>query len=58
MELGLKIPDQRLWVFTSGHNHDLLEQEGTLAVLEEAALILKDTCPEVTPYNRTRYNPY
>jgi predicted aconitase with swiveling domain len=25
--------------------------------LEEAgALILKDTCPEVTPYNRTRYN--
>ena len=57
MELGLKIPDQRLWVFTSGHNHDLLEQEGTLAVLEEAgALILKDTCPEVTPYNRTRYN--
>ena len=57
MELGLKIPDQRLWVFTSGHNHDLLEQEGTLAVLEEAgAVILKDTCPEVTPYNRTKYN--
>ena len=57
MELGLKIPEQRLWVFTSGHNHDLLEQEGTLAVLEEAgAVILKDTCPEVTPYNRTRYN--
>ena len=57
MELGQKIPDQRLWVFTSGHNHDLLEQEGTLAVLEEAgAVILKDTCPEVTPYNRTRYN--
>ena len=57
MELGQKIPDQRLWVFTSGHNHDLLDQEGTLAVLEEAgAVILKDTCPEVTPYNRTRYN--
>ena len=57
MELGQKIPDQRLWVFTSGHNHELLEQEGTLAVLEEAgAVILKDTCPEVTPYNRTRYN--
>ena len=57
MELGQKIPDQRLWVFTSGHNHDLLEQEGTLAVLEEAgAVILKDTCPEVTPYNRTKYN--
>ena len=57
MELGQRIPDQRLWVFTSGHNHTLLEQEGTLDVLEEAgALILKDTCPEVTPYNRTRYN--
>ncbi len=57
MELGQKIPNQRLWVFTSGHNHQLLEQEGTLDILEEAgALILKDTCPEVTPYNRTRYN--
>jgi hypothetical protein len=57
MELGQRIPNQRLWVFTSGHNHELLEQEGTLDVLEEAgALILKDTCPEVTPYNRTKYN--
>ena len=57
MELGQRIPNQRLWVFTSGHNHQLLEQEGTLDILEEAgALILKDTCPEVTPYNRTRYN--
>ncbi|CAI8224281.1 MAG: Uncharacterised protein [Methanobacteriota archaeon] len=57
MELGEKIPDQRLWVFTSGYNHKLLEQEGTLDVLEEAgALILKDTCPEVTPYNRVKYN--
>ena len=57
MELGQRIQDQRLWVFTSGHNHELLDQEGTLDVLEEAgALILKDTCPEVTPYNRTRYN--
>jgi len=57
MELGERIPNQRLWVFTSGHNHKLLEQEGTLDVLEEAgALILKDTCPEVTPYNRIKYN--
>ena len=57
MELGQRIPNQRLWVFTSGHNHQLLEQEGTLDVLEDAgALILKDTCPEVTPYNRTKYN--
>ena len=57
MEFGEKIPDQRLWVFTSGRNHELLEQEGTLDVLEEAGvLILKDTCPEVTPYNRIKYN--
>ena len=57
MEFGEKIPDQRLWVFTSGHNHELLEQEGTLDILEEAGvLILKDTCPEVTPYNRIKYN--
>ena len=57
MEFGEKIPNQRLWIFTSGHNHNLLEQEGTLDVLEEAgALILKDTCPEVTPYNRIKYN--
>ena len=56
MEMGRSIPDQRLWVFTSGENHDLAEQDGTLALLEEAgALVLKDTCPEVTPYNREKY---
>jgi predicted aconitase with swiveling domain len=57
MELGEVIPDQRLWVFMSGHNHDLISADGTLDVLEEAgALVLRDTCPEVTPYNRSRYN--
>ena len=57
MELGQKIPDSRLWVFTSGHNYELLESDGTVALLEEAgALVLKDTCPEVTPYNRSKYN--
>lgn len=57
MELGEKIPDKRLWVFTSGHNHDLAEADGSIDLLEEAgALILKDTCPEVTPYNRKMYN--
>lgn len=57
MELGEAIPEQRLWVFMSGHNHDLISADGTLDVLEEAgALVLRDTCPEVTPYNRTRYN--
>jgi predicted aconitase with swiveling domain len=57
MELGEAIPDQRLWVFMSGHNHDLISADGTLDLLEEAgALVLRDTCPEVTPYNRVRYN--
>ena len=57
MELGMRIPDHRLWVFTSAHNHDLLTADGTVGILEEAgALVLKDTCPEVTPYNRSRYN--
>ena len=57
MEMGHKIPDHRLWVFTSGQNHALAEADGTLELLEEAgALVLKDTCPEVTPYNRSKYN--
>ena len=57
MELGEAIPDQRLWVFMSSHNYDLIAADGTLDILEEAgALVLKDTCPEVTPYNRSRFN--
>ncbi len=57
MEMGVKIPDQRLWVFTSGENYELAAADGTLTLLEEAgALVLKDTCPEVTPYNREKYN--
>lgn len=57
MEMGMRIPNQRLWVFTSGENYELALADGSLALLEDAgALILKDTCPEVTPYNRTKYN--
>ena len=57
MELGEKIQNHRLWVFTSSHNYKTLEIDGTVNLLEEAgALVLKDTCPEVTPYNRTKYN--
>jgi predicted aconitase/predicted aconitase with swiveling domain len=57
MEMGVKIPNQRLWVFTSGENYRLAQRDGTLALLEDAgALVLKDTCPEVTPYNRNLYN--
>ena len=57
MELGEIIPNQRLWIFTSGHNYEILESDGTIDILEEAgALVLRDTCPEVTPYNRNKYN--
>lgn len=56
-EMGSKIPDQRLWVFTSGENFELAVADGSIDVLEHAgAVILKDTCPEVTPYNRSKYN--
>ena len=57
MELGNRIPDNRLWLFMSGQNYLSIEADGTLELLEEAgALVLKDTCPEVTPYNREKYN--
>ena len=57
MEMGRRIPDHRLWVFTSGENYELALADGTIELLEEGgALLLKDTCPEVTPYNRSKYN--
>ena len=57
MELGETIPNHRLWLFMSSHNYDLISLDGTLDILEEAgALVLRDTCPEVTPYNRSKYN--
>ena len=56
-EMGKVIQDGRLWVFTSTYNYDLAEADGSIAILEEAgAVILRDTCPEVTPYNRNKYN--
>ena len=57
MEFGESVPNQRLWVFTSQENYALAEADGTVSMLEEAgALVLVDTCPEVTPYNRSKYN--
>ena len=57
MEIGRRIADHRLWVFTSSAIHELAKADGSVDILEEAgALVLKDTCPEVTPYNRSRYN--
>ena len=56
-EMGQIIPENRLWVFTSSHNYELADADGSIGILEEAgAVILQDTCPEVTPYNRKRYN--
>ena len=56
-EMGRMIPNNRLWVFTSSHNYELAEADGSIGILEEAgAVILQDTCPEVTPYNRNHYN--
>lgn len=56
-EMGAKIPDQRLWVFTSGENYELAVADGSVELLEQAgAVLLQDTCPEVTPYNRAHYN--
>ena len=37
--------------------YELAEADGSIGILEEAgAVILQDTCPEVTPYNRNHYN--
>ena len=56
-EMGQKIPNERLWVFTSSHNWELAEADGSIGILEESgAVVLRDTCPEVTPYNRSKYN--
>lgn len=56
-EMGEKIPDNRLWLFTSGENYQLANDDGSIELLESAGVvILQDTCPEVTPYNREHYN--
>lgn len=56
-EMGHRIPDHRLWVFTSSETKAVAEQEGLIELLEQAgALVLVDTCPEVTPYPRSKYN--
>ena len=56
-EMGAKIPSNRLWLFTSGENYQLASEDGSIDLLEDAGVvILQDTCPEVTPYNRQHYN--
>ena len=56
-EMGARIPNNRLWLFTSGENYQLAVDDGSIDLLEDAGVvILQDTCPEVTPYNRQHYN--
>ena len=56
-EMGQKIPDNRLWLFTSAENYQLAQDDGSIELLEASGVvILQDTCPEVTPYNRNHYN--
>ena len=44
--MGQLIPNNRLWVFTSGRNYELAEADGSIGILEEGgAVILQDTCP-------------
>ena len=56
-EMGKRIPNNRLWLFTSEENCQLANDDGSIDLLESAGVvILQDTCPEVTPYNRQHYN--
>ena len=53
---GLKIPNQRLWVFTSRLIFKKAEEEGLVKIIQDAGgLVLKDTCPEVVPYDKNKY---
>jgi len=53
---GLHIPDERLWVFTSRTTYQKAEDSGLVAIIQNAGgLVLKDTCPEVVPYNKERF---
>ncbi len=56
IEKGLKIPNHRLWVFTSKLTFKKAEDEGLVKIIQDAGgLVLKDTCPEVVPYNKSKY---
>ncbi len=51
----VKVPNQRLWVFTSSTNFDKARKEGLVQTIEEAGgLILRETCPEVVHYNHEK----
>ena len=50
-----EIPDKRLWVFTSKRNYERAYEEGIVESIEASgAMMLKNTCPEVVPYDREK----
>ncbi|MBE2222382.1 MAG: DUF521 domain-containing protein, partial [Anaerolineae bacterium] len=43
-----------LWVFTSSHNKAIAEKTGIADIIRDSgALLLENTCPEVTPYDQS-----
>jgi len=52
---GKKIPEKRLWVFTSSLNFDKAKNKGYVETIEEAGgVVLRETCPEVVHYNHEK----
>jgi len=52
---GKKIPEKRLWVFTSSENFNEAEKKGYVQNIENAGgMVLRETCPEVVHYNHTK----
>ena len=52
---GKKIPEKRLWVFTSAINFDKAKKEGYVDTIESAGgMVLRETCPEVVHYNHDK----
>ncbi len=52
---GKKIPEKRLWVFTSAINFDKAKKEGYVDTIETAGgMVLRETCPEVVHYNNDK----
>ena len=52
---GKKIPEKRLWVFTSAINFDKAKKEGYIDIIESAGgMVLRETCPEVVHYNHDK----
>jgi len=50
-----KIPNRRLWVFTSSINFDKAKEKGLIEKIENAGgLVLRETCPEVVHYNHEK----